>query len=343
LSGPARFFRRTMNPAGYHGPLGGEAPRSPYFEGWYFKLVDARETTRLAVIPGVFVSPRRADSHAFIQVLDGNNGQVTYHSFPLEQFQAAPEGFDVSIGPNNFNAAGITLNLADGQRELRGEIRFGNPAPAAWPVTLRSPGIMGWYAWVPFMQCYHGVLSFRHGLAGSLALDGQPLDFSGGRGYIEKDWGRSFPAAWIWTQTNHFDSAPDTCLTASIAIIPWLGQAFPGFITGLWHQGRLHRFATYTGARTRLLEISAERVRWVMSQPPFELEINAHPAQGGLLQAPTPSGMDRRIAETLDARVGVRLAENGRVLFEGEGRNAGLEVVGDLDRLRRMVFGNKTG
>lgn len=29
------------------------------------------------------------------------------------------------------------------------------------------------------------------------------MDFSGGRGYIEKDWGQSFPAAWVWLQINY--------------------------------------------------------------------------------------------------------------------------------------------
>ncbi|MCW5857485.1 MAG: hypothetical protein KIS63_04285 [Caldilineales bacterium] len=24
---------------------------------------------------------------------------------------------------------------------------------------------------------------------------------------MEKDWGQSFPAAWVWMQTNHFGAA----------------------------------------------------------------------------------------------------------------------------------------
>ena len=63
---------------------------------------------------------------------------------------------------------------------------------------------MGPYTFAPFMECYHGVLSFDHTIAGSLAVDGQELDFTGGHGYIEKDWGQAFPKAWIWTQSNHF-------------------------------------------------------------------------------------------------------------------------------------------
>ncbi|WP_243392439.1 MULTISPECIES: tocopherol cyclase family protein [unclassified Mesotoga] len=31
------------------------------------------------------------------------------------------------------------------------------------------------------------------------------IDLTGGKGYIEKDWGRSLPDAWIWMQSNNFD------------------------------------------------------------------------------------------------------------------------------------------
>ena len=336
------FIKTTMNPAGPHGPRVGHHPRLPFFEGWYFKLVDAQEAARLAVIPGVFYGRDPQENHAFIQVLDGTSGQVSYHEYPIGEFWAAKTGFDIRIGPNHFNPSGITLDIADSQRTLQGEIRFHDPAPIPWPVTPFSPGIMGWYAWVPFMECYHGVVSFNHGLDGNLRMGDQRWDFTAGRGYIEKDWGRSFPSAWIWTQTNHFQHTC-TCLTASIAIIPWLGKAFPGFIVGLWHNGRLYRFATYTGAHTRVLDIRTDRVHWEVANRHYTLEMIAYRAQGGLLKAPTPSGMDRRIAETLDARVAVRLSQRSsqgsHILFEDEGRHAGLEAVGDLDRLRQMASG----
>lgn len=333
-------IRATLNPAGYHGPREGYRPALPFFEGWYFKLVDAREATRLAVIPGVFHAQDPAESHAFVQVLDGATGQATYHRYPIGDFQATRTGFDIQVGPNRFGQTGLTLDIADAHQTLRGELCFRDPAPAPWPVTLLSPGIMGWYAWAPFMECYHGVVSFNHGLDGELTLGGQRRYFSGGRGYIEKDWGRSFPSAWIWTQTNHFAHA-ETCLTASIAIIPWRNSAFPGFIVGLRHDERLYRFATYTGARTRVLDVGPDQVRWVVANRQHTLEMIAARAQGALLVAPTPTGMDRRIAETLDARVAVRLSEAGpnrRCIFEDEGRNAGLEAAGDLDRLWRMIF-----
>ncbi len=106
---------------------------------------------------------------------------------------------------------------------------------------------MGPYSFAPFMECYHGVLSFDHDMNGTLIMNGESVNFDGGRGYIEKDWGRAFPRAWVWGQSNHFDH-PGTSITISVATIPWLRTSFRGFIIGLWHDRKLYRFATYTGA-----------------------------------------------------------------------------------------------
>jgi len=186
---------------------------------------------------------------------------------------------------------------------------------------------------VPRMECYHGVLSFDHPLEGSLTLNGVAMDFSGGRGYIEKDWGKSFPAGWVWFQTNHF-SGQRACITASVAIIPWLGSAFRGFIVGLWLDGKLYRFATYTGARLESLEILEDRVEWVLRDARFRLALTARRAQGSPLRGPTRVDMGQRVLETLNASIQVRLETvQGALIFEGEGRHAGLEVMGDLPRL----------
>jgi hypothetical protein len=328
-----RFLRKTMNPAAFHGH--GVAP--PFFEGWYYKLVDASEQHRLAIIPGIFLSEDPAKHHAFVQVLDGRTGKGTYHRYQAEEFWAGNGLLDLRIGPNRFTQEYLELDINAADLSIDGELRFDNLTP--WPVTVASPGIMGWYAWVPFMECYHGVVSLDHGIEGRLLVGGQTIDLTGGRGYIEKDWGRSFPSAWIWFQSNHFGQ-PGTSLTASVAIIPWIRRSFPGFIIGFWHDGVLHRFATYTGARIEKLDITDERVDWVVRNRRYRLEMQAIRAEGGLLQAPTVQDMGRRIAETLNATVTMALYELGpgkpHLLADGTGRHAGLEVVGDLGELRAM-------
>lgn len=317
----------TLHPAIYHGH--GQQP--PFFEGWYYKIVNADETQRYAIIPGVSLS---GDAHAFVQVLDGVTGRSAYHIYPLVDFWASQRDFEVRIGPNLFTQKHIALDIDRPEGQVQGELHFDGLAP--WPVSLTSPGIMGWYAWVPKMECYHGVVSLDHSIAGRLRIDGEETSFSRGRGYIEKDWGQSFPAAWIWFQTNHFDQARAS-LTASVAIIPWLGHAFPGFIVGLWHDGLLYRFTTYLGAAIERLELSDDHVTWTLRNRQHRLELVATRAEGGLLAGPTKLDMGKRVAETLNAAVDVRLSTlAGTELFRGRGRHAGLEVHGDLARLLQM-------
>ena len=316
-----RRVRTTLNPAWYQGA----GRQRPYFEGWYFKLVDAATQQRYAIIPGVFKS---ADPHAFIQVLNGQTGAAHYHRFPPESFWAAADKFEVHIGGSRFGADGLTLAIDTPEQTVRGAVRLGDLQP--WPVTLTAPGIMGWYAWVPTMECYHGVVSLDHVLYGGLEVDGAAVDFGGGRGYIEKDWGQSFPQAWVWLQSNHFEQT-GVCLTGSVAIIPWRRTSFNGFIVGLWVDGRLYRFATYTGAEVAELAITDDAVQWVLRDKSYQLSILARrgaASQYGLLKGPTTLEMGKRVEETLTATVEVELREagGGRVVFAGNGRCAGLEV-----------------
>jgi tocopherol cyclase len=326
LRRPVERIRSTLHPEGFHG----DQVREGFFEGWYVKLVSADRQHRWAVIPGVFLGPD-GDGECFVQVLDGSTGASTYVRYDRDAFSARPDALDITVGPNRFTATGVDLDLPEAG--LAGSVRFAGPLDP-WPVQPWSPGIMGWYAWVPFMECYHGVLSFDHGLTGTLTHDGARLAFDGGRGYIEKDWGQAFPAGYVWMQTNHF-ARPGVSLTASVALIPWLRGEFRGFIVGVRLDGRLYRFATYTRARTTDLSIDDEHVRWTLqARDGVTLHLVAERQRGGLLHAPIRTEMHRRVEETLDARVHVRLrAADGQVLLDDTGECAGLEVHGDLDRL----------
>ena len=199
---------------------------------------------------------------------------------------------------------------------------------------------MGWYAWMPFMECYHGVVSFRHDLTGDLQLDGQTLDFSGGKGYIEKDWGQAFPAGYVWMHSNHFND-PSVSLMASVAIIPWLRGQFQGLLVGLRHGDTLHRFASYTGSKVEDLRIDDEHV-WlgIRARDGGSLQIKATRPGGAFLHAPIRTQMHKRVEETLDSTIELRLTDaGGRVLLADTGTSAGLEVHGDTTRLIQMGDG----
>jgi hypothetical protein len=319
-----RYIQSTMRPAAYHG----HGKQAPFFEGWYFKIVDASQQQTWAIIPGIYMGVEPDQTQAFVMVLDGRTHEVAFHTYPATAFNASQRDFLVQIGPNVFSDRFLTLNLPG----LSGHLRFENVV--SWPITVRSPGIMGWYAWVPIMECYHGLVSLDHVLHGTLTADNSEIAFDGGRGYIEKDWGRNFPQTWIWIQSNHFET-PGSCLTASVARIPWFGTEFPGFIIGLWHAGVLHRFTTYVGATIDEIAVTDETVSIVTRNRTHRLTITAQRAPTALLYGPKPGqGMVPFVQESLAAAVYVQLSRlDGTIVWEGAGRNAGLELQGDLRKL----------
>jgi tocopherol cyclase len=324
------YVRRVLHPDWYHG----HGKKPPFFEGWYFKVINAAEDVRFAFIPGIFINQDPQKTHAFIQVLDGMAGRGYYHTLNVNAFEAAKDAFDVRIGDSHFRADGITVNIDDEVGKIRGELQFENLS--AYPVTLTAPGIMGWYGWLPFMECNHGIVSLNHTIRGEIEIYGTTVDFTGGKGYTEKDWGQSFPTGYVWMQTNHFDN-PNVSFTGSIATIPNLGLTFPGFIVALLVDGRLYRFTTYNNSAVDKLVVTDTSIEWVLYNAQHELRIHAQRAEGGLLKAPEKTDMHQRVAETLRASVELELNAlthtRKQTIFAGQGRNMGLEVVGDLGML----------
>lgn len=309
-------IRKILNPELFQCGLG----RRAAFEGWYFKLISADRCTAAAVIPGVSLGASPEDSHAFVQFILGRRAE--YYRFPLSAFRSDSREFALDIGGNAFSLRGVSLRLGQGDNRLEGELAFSDMLP--FPKRIFWPGIMGPFGYVPGMECYHAVVSVRHGLAGSLRFAGEELRFGGGSGYVEKDWGRSFPSSWIWVQANHF--ASDGAFLFSVADIPWLGGSFKGFFSFLHVNGRMHLFATYTGAK--LLEL-AERggaTEIAIESGGRTLQVSARPGPCGLLKAPKNGLMDRLIEETIAATVSVSLTDRrSGVLFEGDSPCAGME------------------
>jgi tocopherol cyclase len=308
--------------------------RANHFEGWYFKMVDSTEGNALAVIPGVSFGANRDESHSFVQVLDGRNSRSHYYKFSLGEFSSLPHDFDISIGKNKFALRGINLSLLNKESSVQGELRFGKAIP--WPVRRLSPGAMGPFRFVPRLQCLHGILGFDHDVQGSLTIDGQEIYFSNGRGYIEKDWGREFPSAWIWMQSNHFDEE-GVSFTSSIASIPFGKGTFTGLLAGLLFNKEIYRFTTYTRAKFSTPLVSDDRVTFTIQDKEHLIEVDAKRAHGASLRSPVEGLMTGRIIESLDSSIHLRFYElrktTKNLLFEGVGRNAGLEVVGNLDEI----------
>jgi tocopherol cyclase len=315
-------FERYRHPIYFQGGL----RKRNYFEGWYFKHVSRDRSSVLALIPGISLSPH--GSRSFIQLIDGATGATRWFPFPLDAFSFARDRFEIRVADSTFSLDGVQAFLRDETGDIEARVRYTNVTPL--PFSIASPGIMGPYSYAPLMECYHGIGSLDHELEGEIRVGGRSFDFNGGRGYIEKDWGKSFPQSWIWAQSNTFE-VPGVSLLFSLARIPWMGRTFPGFFSLLREGGRIHRLATYTGAKVSEAWLRGKELFIKVASRHLTLTLRVHRSHEGVLLAPRAGAMDRRIGESIDARIFTRLADSsGATLFEGVGEAAGLEVVGDL-------------
>jgi len=316
-------IRPVFKPEMYHG-IG---KTKSYFEGWYYKIISADEQHLFAIIPGIAMD-KTGNKQSFIQILEGKRHTAKYIKFDFDAFLSNTNEFEVKIADNYFESNTITLNLS----EIKGTLTFLNATP--WPGSLISPGIMGPFTFVPFMECYHGILSMDHEINGKLEINGEQIDFTGGRGYIEKDWGSSFPEAYIWMQTNHF-SKPGISLKISVAKIPWIRTSFVGFIAGLYFNNQLIKFTTYN--HSHLIKSYADKtdVEIILENKKYRLEIKAQRSEATELASPILGFMDGRISESMNSTVTVKLLnpKTGTIIFEDYGRNTALEVAGNLPEI----------
>lgn len=310
----------------------GNKKKNEYFEGWYFKMVSKDGSSIISVIPGISLSRDGSGQHAFIQLINGMTAQTRYVSFPIEDFSFSRKSFAVKIGDNIFSKDSIVLDIQDQGVHLSGKVYMANTV-AYKSGRIFNPGIMGWYRFVPFMECYHGVLNLTHDLHGKLMLDDELFDFSNGKGYIEKDWGTSMPSVWVWMQSNHF-SDTSSSLMLSIANIPWLGKSFTGFLGFYYLDGKIHHFATYRPSKLVLENAGTNSIRIRIDNRKCTFLIQARPNNSGMLKAPTKGSMDRRIAESIDAKIVITMLDkNGNTMHRDSTNIAGLEMVGDYKGL----------
>ena len=287
----------------------GEKRSGPYFEGWYLKH-QSRTGRTLAMIPAFHIDSVSRRS-ASLQVISESGSW--WLEYPETEFQPLGDPFGGRLGPLRFGCSGVEAGISQEGLSLQGRLTYG-------PFTPLKSDIMGPFRFFSGMQCSHGVISMGHPLEGTVRLNGETIDFSGGTGYIETDRGRSFPESYLWTQCLWQDAGPASLMLAA-ASIPLPVGGFTGCICAILHKGREYRLATYRGAKIRKWDRSGLAVR----QGKYRLTAELLEAQGQPLHAPVEGCMNRTIHESLCATVRYSFWQGEDLLFQQTDRRASFE------------------
>lgn len=321
----------------------GKNKKSSYFEGWYLKHQSGEDT--VCFIPAFHVD-ERGERSASLQVIV--NEKTGFMEYPASRFYASESGFYCHVGNSRFSINGIEVDFECEGMKVKGKIEYSQ-------VTPPKADIMGPFAAIPFMQCYHGILSMSHELSGELVINGRTVKFDGGRGYIEKDRGTSFPSAYTWLQCSWGERAGHSLMLA-VAEIPLPGfaqciipdgcsrqdgrrKSSPGAFTGIIFSALIgkeeYRIATYKGAR--IIKNDGNEI-WIR-QKDLLLQVRFYgtPGQGSdekekkgtedgiALRAPQCGRMSQFIMERPRCRVRCRLTSDGKPVFDMTSEKASAE------------------
>ncbi|WP_334145937.1 tocopherol cyclase family protein [Muricomes intestini] len=290
----------------------GDRKHYPYFEGWYLKHQIEGKT--IAFIPAVH-GDENGKWSASLQILlnDGANAGSWYLTWPIEECKIEKNRFWVQLGENIFSEKGISVDIENEELSVHGKIAYSGFQ------TIRGD-IMGFFRFLPFMQCRHGIISMYHSLKGNLNINGKNIIFTNGRGYIETDRGQSFPRDYLWTQCGFGNR---NSIMVSAADVPILGRSFRGCICAIHYNMRPYRLGTYYGAR--IPEYEDGRITLKEGRKLLKVtRLDEHPFK---LRAPALGSMERMIKESPVCRVRYEFWVGKKKLFDIISGQASFEQV----------------
>ena len=352
-----------------------ESKSNHLFEGWYYKI--ANKEYQFAIIPGAYHSINDNGNYAFIMFVTTkysfeyrysldeyiiNKGNINYD-----------QQFYINIGPNKFSKNSISLLLESKYiysiqpskyennkiETIKMELIF-KDQDNGFPLSLFQLGAMGYYGWIPILECYHAILSMNFLVYGQIYIGNNNLIYDNNKynkdktmhGYLEKDYGTNFPKTWIWIQASHFIKDENVSLTLALARLPIIGDSVytkPGFLGGFYINNQLYRLATFTWSKVKMLDIIdddhfrqikieitnfMESVRLhVIATIPNAYNIDYKDAMKlypHLLVPQSDGYMKPTLLEWINATVWIRFVDNNKnIVFESESSPATVECHGN--------------
>jgi hypothetical protein len=293
------------------------------FEGWFSKIDDQENDLMLSVIWGY--STHATSKHAFLQFTHSLEHKTLYIRYPLEQMQWQEHPFVLKIGNNLLSEQEMQLDFEmDGVR-VQGSFSFGNLTPIR--TSFLKPNIMGWLTYFP-NECNHSIISMYHTVNGKFSLGERSWDIQHADGYMEKDWGTSFPKEYVWLHANGWKSSG---VVFSYATVPVLGQFAKGFFLVLHHEGEEYRFSSIEGARMLQFDVTKDSFRARIGKGALRIELFAKQKNPAALASPNQGEMRDYIKESLDGRVEISMTKGSSELIRLVSDRASIDVHFNLE------------
>ena len=291
-----------------------------YFEGWYFK--NTTINNGISFIPGINIDGKNKKS--FIQII--TNNESYFVNYNIDDFKFNYNPFYIQIKNNIFSKEKIHIDITDKSQHLKidGSVEYTNSKNIN--TNKFNPNIMGPFSYIPFMECNHAILSMKNTVNGSIRINDNIINFNNDSGYIEKDWGCSFPKSYIWCQGNNFKNSNASFMLA-IANIPFKIFEFKGIICDIIVDDEEYKFATYNNTKLINFKITNNTLDITLKKGEYHLDVQSRCDKGLKLSAPVKGKMQKDIFESISSEIMVTLKKNKNIIFSDISFNCGVEMV----------------
>ncbi|MBS1959107.1 MAG: hypothetical protein JST80_06540 [Bdellovibrionales bacterium] len=282
------------------------ANRGPWYEWWYYKVVDPVTTHAFYWVYGV-VNPwdqkgTLKGTRASVAIGDFSRKINLFKNYPIADFDARRDQTLVRIGDN----------IAT-QDSLKGQIET-SEGLAEWDVRIEKSwgfNAMSWAMAVPkILNIYWYPAQASAKMSGFLRINGREVRFENAAAYQDRNWGSSFPKWWAWIVANEFENSPGTVLASGGGRPKILGhEPYAGMSIGLLHQGKEYKFRPNDGD---IVQTDINFGKWEVTATKlgrYRISISARANREKFMLLPfiTPDGDTYKDYETLNGNLSVQL------------------------------------
>lgn len=308
---------RNFNPT----ILRGNFNRNKYFEGWFQKIFSAKHQASFVVIYG-YATRNSNDTFGFIQMHIPDEKPLLLH-FPKEEVFCDPGQHLVRMGNNILTTERISVNTD----EVEVDLSLDKNEP------LRSfKNSMGYSYVIPNLPCYHSVLNKSHIVSGEINSKSSRFSLDNEIGYLEKNWGTSFPENYVWLHAVDPENM-EVDLLFSQAEINWMGKKFIRHVGYFRFDGKQIDLRELRDCSISISKLNSHDQHIRISSKAIEMKMEITLAQNIVFKGPHNGTLSRDILHHTDVRVAVSFKQNAQT------RN--FQLVGNYENIGSLERSNK--
>jgi tocopherol cyclase len=280
--------------------LRGHLERNNYFEGWFQKIYSKELNASIVIIYG-YATQNTTDKTGFIQILlPKKTPEIIY--FNRNEISFHPKEHIVRMGENLLTTESIQIHTND----IHMFLKLTNNQ-----VTQTFKNSMGYYYFVPHLPCYHSVLNAAHQVSGEIQLKEARYVLNNENGYLEKNWGTSFPESYIWLHAVDPLDAKVSMLF-SIAEIKWLGIKFLKHVGHFCFDDKQIDLRSLNNFAFTYQRPSKDNYQIQIKSSTLQIEISIALGNNILFKGPQGGKLSNDIIHFIDADIQIRLSENNK-------------------------------